>query len=108
MRPRLVNRRPVRFLEPPTDQARDPRDKHHYLELTLAKGRVGPAANSAAHMTATCCDSEAELVVDDAKPDLSRVDGYLFTDKGVLGSGVHVAESAFESSALTDRTRACD
>src|SRR5258705_2510546 len=107
MRPRLVNRRPVRFLDQPTAQVRDSTDKHHKLKLTLAKGCVDPTANSSAHVTATFRDSEAELVVDDAKPDLSRVDRHLLTDKGVLGPRVHVAERTFEASALADRTRAC-
>src|SRR4051794_20034613 len=51
-------------------------------------------------------DSESELVVDDAKPDLRRVDRHLLADECVLGSGVHVAKRTFEASALADRTRA--
>ena len=36
-----------------------------------------------------------------------HVDGDLLTDEGVSGSGVHVAERAFEATALADRGGSC-
>src|SRR5271155_6028450 len=47
--------------------------------------------------------SEAELVVDDAQPDLCDVHCHLLADERVLGAGVDVTERALESATLADR-----
>src|SRR6202044_2561889 len=47
--------------------------------------------------------SESELVVDDAQPDLCDVHCHLLADERMLGAGVDVAERALESATLADR-----
>ena len=46
--------------------------------------------------------SESELVVDDAEPDLRDIHRYLLADERVLGAGVDVAEGTLESAALAN------
>src|ERR1700691_3107482 len=50
-----------------------------------------------------CPQSESELVIDDAQPDLCDVHCHLLADERVLGAGVDVTECALEAATLADR-----
>src|SRR5581483_1540477 len=52
--------------------------------------------------------SQSGLVLDDAEPDLRRVDGDLLADECVLSAGVQIAERALEAGAFADRARSRD
>ena len=46
------------------------------------------------------------VIFHEPEPDLRALAGHLLVDEGVLGTGVEVAERAFEPAALADRRRA--
>src|SRR5215208_3653383 len=93
---RVVNRGTSPSREPADPVSREPRYRHDERDRIDRKSEVPSGAN------AGTAKSEPELILDDAEPDLSRVDRHLLTDEGVLGPRVHVAERAFEASALAD------